>query len=274
MGRSQHLWFTTFLVGFFLCLGPANVASAQQVVLTRANATVVLEGFAPNIVRVTMGLDRNFALRSPGGVTALPNAAGWTHSRSDNGDDLYRSSSMALRVSPESHWTPSGTQADIARYFNGSTAGVGIAVDTPDGRQIFHLNGWEMSVPDRKDGDADVLRDRRDGYDPFFRVGATFAAPDDEHYYGLGQNQQGFLDLRGHSLECEHDYIAAAGPSVCVPFVVTNKGYAIVWDNPSKTRVDFAFDGQTRWTSQVGQRVSFFVIVGKTYDELYEDIVC
>ena len=101
-------------------------------------------------------------------------------------------------------------------------------------------------------------------------VGATFAAPSDEHYYGLGQNQQGFLDLRGQSVECAHDYDAAAGPSVCVPFVVTNKGYAIVWDNPSKTRVDFAFNEQTKWTSQVGQRVSFFVIVGDTYDEIYE----
>ncbi len=29
-------------------------------------------------------------------------------------------------------------------------------------------------------------------------------------------------------------------PSVCVPFVVTNKGYALLWDNPSRTRVDFA----------------------------------
>ena len=28
-----------------------------------------------------------------------------------------------------------------------------------------------------------------------FRVGATFEAPADEHYYGLGQNQEGILDL-------------------------------------------------------------------------------
>ena len=28
-----------------------------------------------------------------------------------------------------------------------------------------------------------------------FRVGASFIAPADEHYYGLGQNQEGILDL-------------------------------------------------------------------------------
>ena len=71
------------------------------------------------------------------------------------------------------------------------------------------------------------------------------------------------------SVRCAHDYNAPAGQSVCVPFVVTNKGYGIVWDNPSRTTVAFGFNDSTRWTSDVGQRVSFFVIAGKTYDEIY-----
>ncbi len=54
-----------------------------------------------------------------------------------------------------------------------------------------------------------------------------------------------------------------------MPFVVTNKGYGLLWDNPSRTTVDFGFNNSTKWTSDVGQRVSFFVIAGKTYDEIY-----
>jgi alpha-D-xyloside xylohydrolase len=270
MFRLHHFSSIGCSLSLFLLALVAGEGLAQQVVLTRANATVVLEGFAPNIVRVTLSLDRNFALKGPGvGVTASGSDSGWTHSSSAQGMDVYQSSRMTLHVTPESHGAPTGTQTDIARYFSGSAPHVGVTIDTPDGKRMLDMNGWEMAVPNHKDGDAGVLKDRRPGDDPFFRVGASFAAPDDEHYYGLGQNQQGFLDLRGHSIECAHDYNAAAGPSVCVPFVVTNKGYAIVWDNPSKTRVDFAFDGETRWTSQVGQRVSFFVIVGNTYDELY-----
>jgi alpha-D-xyloside xylohydrolase len=249
---------------------PSRLAVAQQVVLTRGNATVALEAFAPNIVRVTLSLDKTAALKPPGvGITAAGAVSGWTQ-ESVNGSDTFRSDRMVVHVSPESHGTPSGTQADIAKYFNGSTPYVGLRIETPAGRQILNMQGWEMSVPNHKDGNADVLYDRRPGDDPFFRVGATFNAHADERYYGLGQNQQGFLDLRGHSVECAQDYDAAAGPSVCVPFVVTNQGYALLWDNPSRTRVDFAFNDQTRWTSEVGQRVSFFVIVGDTYDQLYE----
>jgi alpha-D-xyloside xylohydrolase len=256
----------TFLSAFLFC----GTAMAQQAVLTRGNATLVLEGYAPNILRVTMSLDKTHALKSPGvGITAAPAGTGWTQSSEGSGDS-FRSNRMVVQVAPEGHGKASGTSADIARYFNGSAPHVGLRIETPDGKPILRMNDWEMAVPNHKDGSAAVLNDRREGDDPYFEVGATFAAPEDEHYYGLGQNQQGFLDLRSHSLECAHDYTAAGGPSVCVPFVVTNKGYAILWDNPSKTRVDFAFNEQTRWTSQVGQRVSFFVIVGDTYDQLYE----
>ena len=257
-----------FVLG--LIYSPSHAAVAQQAVLTRGSAAVVLQAFAPNIVRVTLSLDKTAALKETGvGIMATGMATGWKQESVDGGD-TFRSDRMVVHVLPESHGSPSGTQADIARYFNGSTPYVGLRIETPAGEQILSMQGWEMSVPNHKDGNADVLRDRRPGDDPFFQVGATFAARGDEHYYGLGQNQQGFLDLRGHSVVCAQDYTAAAGPSVCVPFVVTNKGYALLWDNPSKTRVDFAFNDQTRWTSQVGQSVSFFVIVGDSYDQLYE----
>ena len=132
------------------------------------------------------------------------------------------------------------------------------------------MSDWQMSVPNNKDGTPKVCNDRRPSDDPFYQVGATFASPNDEHYYGLGQNHEGYLDRRGHAVRCAHDYTAPAGPSVCVPFVVTNKGYGLLWDNPGKTTAQFGFNEVTRWTSDVGQRVSFFVIAGKTYDEIYE----
>jgi alpha-D-xyloside xylohydrolase len=257
------------LFGLTLC-ATAMSAAGQQTVLDRGNATVVLEGYAPGIVRITLSLDKASALKGPGvGISAVPAAGGWTSTPSPQGD-VFRSSQMTVHVTPLAPHGPGASGSDIAKYFNGSAPYIGITIDGAGGKSLLRMQGWEMAVPNHKDGNAGVLEDRRPGDDPFFEVGASFAAPPDEHDYGLGQNQQGFLDLRGRSVECAHDYTAAAGPSVCVPFVVTNKGYALLWDNPSKTRVDFGFNEQTRWTSQVGQRVSFFVIAGDTYDKLYE----
>ena len=54
-----------------------------------------------------------------------------------------------------------------------------------------------------------------------------------------------------------------------MPFLVTNKGYGLLWDNPSRTTIEPGFNEQTRWKSEVGDRVSFFVITGNTMDEIY-----
>jgi alpha-D-xyloside xylohydrolase len=244
---------------------------AQKLELTRSGASVVVEGYAPNIVRVTLSLDSKSAKAAPGyGIVASADAKGWGDNSDDTGDTL-RSSRMIVHVSPQGKpYHPTGTQADIAKFFNGSTPGVGLKITTPEGATLLDMQGWQMSVPNYKDGNHDILYDRRPTDHEFYRVGATFAAPKDEHYYGLGQNQEGYLDRRGHVVRCAHDYDAPGGQSVCVPFVITNKGYGIVWDNPSRTTVSFAINDQTRWTSDVGQRVSFFVIAGKSYDEIYE----
>lgn len=248
----------------------SHLVSAQQLSLRRGDATVLVEAYAPNIVRVSLSLRREDALAGPGyGISAKQAGTGWVAEQGASGDVL-KSSRMVVTVAPEGKkYVPTGTQADIAKFFNGSTPGVGISIKTPEGASLVDMHGWQMSEPNHKDGNADILYDRRPNDPPFFQVGASFTSPPDEHYYGLGQNQEGYLDRRGHVVRCAHDYNAPSGQSVCVPFVVTNKGYGMVWDNPSATTVAFGFNDSVRWTSDVGQRVSFFVIAGKSYDEIY-----
>jgi len=78
------------------------------------------------------------------------------------------------------------------------------------------------------------------------------------------------MDLRDHQIRCWHEYEAIGGEDVCVPFMVSTRGYGIVWDNPSKTTVDLGFNDRNVWSSEAGDRVSYFVIEGKDSDELYE----
>ncbi len=169
-----------------------NVASAQQLNLSRGDATVLVEAYAPNIVRVSLSLRREDALAGPGyGISAKVAPQGWATEATQTGD-VMRSPRMVVTVAPQGgKHAPTGTQADIAKFFNGSTPGVGITIKTPDGTSLLEMNGWQMSVPNHKDGNADILVDRRPTDAPFFQVGATFVSPKDEHYYGLGQNQKG-----------------------------------------------------------------------------------
>ncbi len=230
---------------------------------------MLIEPYAPNIVRVSVSLLKNYALAVPGyGIVAKPATEGWKGAADARGDVL-QSSLLTVTLAPqEPNGKPSGTSADIAKFFNGSTPHVGLEIKGAEGKTLLEMNGWEMAVPNDKDGNRGVLSDRRSSDAPFYEVGASFAAAEDEHDYGLGQNQEGYLDRRGHVLHCEHDYNAPGGQSVCVPFLVTNKGYGLVWDNPSKTTVALGFNNANSFKSQVGQRVSFFVIAGD-YPAIY-----
>jgi alpha-D-xyloside xylohydrolase len=262
----------TLVTGIVLTAGPVIAQSPRQrLELDRKGETIVLEPYAPNILRVTLSLKHDSAVAGPGyGLVASPAAEGWSVTETAQAD-VYQSSRIVASVDKELPSTrpPVQTELDIAKYFNGSAPGAHITLRTPEGKTLLEMTGWSQAVPNQKDGTADVLRDRRPTDAEFFTVGASFVSPDDEHYYGLGQNHEGFLDHRGHAVRCWQDYLATAAPSVCVPFLVTNKGYGLVWDNPSKTIIEPGFNEQTRWTSQVGDRVSFFVIAGATADEIY-----
>ena len=251
--------------GIVLTVVSASAQSpSQRLELDRKGETIVLEPYAPNILRVTLSLKHAPAVAAPGyGFIATPAADGWSASQTKQAD-IYQSSRMVVTVDrPGPGWDSSNS------FFPPSTPEAHITFTTPEGKKLLEMNGWTQAVPSQKDGTVDVLRDRRPTDAEFYTVGANFVSPDDEHYYGLGQNQEGFLDLRGHAVRCWHDYLAPAGQSVCVPFVVTNKGYGLVWDNPSKTTIVPGFNVQTSWTSQVGDSVSFFVVAGATVDEIY-----
>ncbi len=248
---------------------PGPNAPASRLEINRQGETIVFEPYAPNILRVTLSLNHEAALAGPGyGILAQPSKEGWQIHRTLASISFQSSRMVATLDTPQPAPKPQKLP-DTAKYFVGSTPGAHITFTTPEGAKLLELTGWSQEVLNQKAGDADLLYDRRPTDPPFNTVGATFASPDDEHYYGLGQNQQGFLDHRGHLVDCWADYMAPAAPSFCVPFLITNKGYGLLWDNPSKTTIVAGFNERTTWTSQVGDRVSFFVIAGATADEIF-----
>jgi alpha-D-xyloside xylohydrolase len=245
-------------------------AEESKIVLDRDGSTIVLEPYAANIIRVSLSQLKDQATAAPGyGFIATPSAQGWTRQKSDQGE-IYRSSRLVVKVTYDFPRMIVQNDPEVEKYFGGFRGGPGhITISTPEGKVLLELKGWSMFAASDRPGTACILNERRPSDAPFYRVNATFVSPEDEHYYGAGQHQQGYLDLRGHKVECWHDYFATGGESLGVPFVVTNRGYGMIWDNPSKTTFEPGFNEQTRWTSEVGDRVSFFVIAGATTDEIY-----
>jgi alpha-D-xyloside xylohydrolase len=260
-----------------LTLGAVATAQRAPFLLERKGRVVSLEPYASNILRVTMSVEKSAATSAPGlGFVAKPSAEGWTHERDAEGADVFRSSKIVVRVAPgdlPADKLPQPMPLDALnrqlreRYFGGAGEhgpyNDALLVTTAGGKMLLHMDTWAMG-PER----ADVAQ--QDVGEKGHSVAAMFDSPTDEHYYGLGQQQKGWMDLREHQVRCWHDYGAIGGENVCVPFMVSSRGYGLVWDNPSKTTVDFGFNGRNTWSSEVGDRVSYFVIAGATSDEIYE----
>lgn len=266
----------------FLLNWPAAWGAETQVVLSREGRTVVIEPYAPDIVRITLSADNSAAVAAPGyGVMGKPSMTGWNREQDSSGDEVLRSSRMVVRVGPgnqKPHSLPisKATQAAIARAMGNSSRprrapgsfDDTISIATASGKPLLTMWRWSM-VPDQHEHPSEgATSTEKSGAG--YRVSATFKSPAGEHYYGLGQHQQGFLDLRDHRVDCWHQYDAIGGESVCVPFMVSSRDYGLIWDNPSKTTVDLGFNQQNVWSSEVGDRVSFFVIVGDNTDQVYE----
>ena len=226
---------------------------ASPLVLNRNGAYVAVEAYAPNIVRVTIATDYA-AAAAPAGYGFIANAAArpFEHSENAGGDD-FRSSALSLHIdAPPAPAVPSAGE----RYFAPSLPPVALEIRNARGAPVLAMTGWQMA-PHTVNGEAT------------FQVGASFDAPAGEHFHGLGQNQEGILDLRGRTIDCKHFYDEPHGETVCIPFMVSSRGYGIVWDNPSDTHIYPGVNGRTLWESAVGERVSFFVILGDDADALY-----
>jgi alpha-D-xyloside xylohydrolase len=256
---------------------PAAIAQASPLILERAGRVISLEAYAANIVRVTISTDKSAVTDAPGyGFIAQPSARGWTHEHDAEGAEIFRSAKMVVRVSPENlpkEKLPRPMPLDELNlqlrepYFGSggehASRNDSIAMTTPQGTELLHMRSWRMTPEN-----DDVAK--ADGAIKANRVEVVFDSAASEHYYGLGQQQKGWMDLNDHEIRCWHDYGAIGGEDVCVPFLISSRGYGLVWDNPSKTTVDLGFNGRNVWSSEVGSRVSYFVIAGETSDEIYQ----
>lgn len=257
-------WAILFLATPALASG---TGSTTHFVTTRDGRTILIEPYGPNIVRVSISSESAQATAKPGyGFVASPSAAGWTREKSADGYEVIRSSRIILRLAPADLPPPRPMPLDTLNkalrdiYFgDGHPAPYDtLSIATASGKPLLTMRRWSMT------------RNEAGGSDPGFRVSATFDAGTDEHFYGLGQQQGGLLDLRGHQIRCWHDYGALGGENMCVPFAVSTRGYGLIWDNASKTTVDLAVNQQSQWSSEVGDRISFFVIAGDRSDEIYQ----
>jgi alpha-D-xyloside xylohydrolase len=94
------------------------------------------------------------------------------------------------------------------------------------------------------------------------RATAAFTAWEDERIYGLGQRRHGLLDQKGCVLELTH-----RNSEISIPFLVSSRGYGVVWHNPAMGRVELGRT-QTRWVADATRLIDYVIVTGEDYGEI------
>jgi hypothetical protein len=127
------------------------------------------------------------------------------------------------RCDPEARWSLGGGEGRAT-------------LETQTLRVEVDLASGALSFIDRQRGV--LLQEQGRSFEPIrvqgedaFSVRQTWEARAGEAFYGLGQHQQGFLDIRGYPLS-----LVQYNTEIVVPMLASSLGYGIFWDNASWTR--------------------------------------
>lgn len=99
-----------------------------------------------------------------------------------------------------------------------------------------------------------------------FRITDRFSPAIAEALYGLGQHQNGMFNYRGATVE-----LAQNNTDVAIPFLVSSKGYALLWNTASLTYVDNRFPLELAFTSIAGKSIDYYFLFGPEFDTLIHE---
>lgn len=91
-----------------------------------------------------------------------------------------------------------------------------------------------------------------------------FDGNENERFYGLGQRQDPFLNLKGCELE-----LAQRNSQVNIPFVISSLDYGFLWNNPAYGRVSLARNC-TQWIAGVTHLIDYWVTAEDTPADIVE----
>jgi len=104
-----------------------------------------------------------------------------------------------------------------------------VSVDQLTGAvSFFSKNGAPLLAEPKQDGRAFDVPSVFEA--KTWQVQQTFSSPSDESLYGLGQHQEGIFNVRGVPIR-----LYQANTNISVPFLLSSKGYGILWNNAAVT---------------------------------------
>jgi len=133
-----------------------------------------------------------------------------------------------------------------------------LVIARKDGRLRFESTDGKLFVEDS------ATRFAPSQWPDLWQVQQSFPAPDAAGYYGLGQQITGQLNLRGTKVRLQQ-----ANRQIALPFLLSSKGWGLLWDNASVTDVSLntpTEDNRVTFSSEAARASDYYFIAGENSD--------
>ncbi|MBK5722531.1 DUF5110 domain-containing protein [Dysgonomonas sp. Marseille-P4677] len=101
---------------------------------------------------------------------------------------------------------------------------IGVTFDKRN--QVLTFTDAKGKIILQEKAEGRIMRNSTIQGEPTFEVEQQFITPTDEYLYGTGQFQDGYLNIRGLTRR-----LTQVNTQIAIPFILSNKGYGLLWNN-------------------------------------------
>ena len=194
--------------------------------ITTDKGYIQISPYSEVIVRITYNLDDYFPKSLSMGIVATPTKVAWTLNEMT---DYYSLSTNALELQI--------SKATAAITYYDSSCNLLLKEAYYDSKVLDAFPSYKTVLDDKTevsqiqtaDGIKETIVNAQKIYDQDLYHGRlSLEWQEDEALYGLGQHEEGHLNLRGH-----RQYVHQANKKIAMPFLISTKGYGLLLDTYS-----------------------------------------
>jgi alpha-D-xyloside xylohydrolase len=157
---------------------------------------------------------------------------------------------------PPAQWTIQSTDKDITL----ATARLRVSVTRASGAILFSdASGKKLF----QDYDRTLTPVEVNGEKTYHAEMFSNLWDSTEGFFGLGQHQAGVWNYHGEDVELSQD-----NTNISVPMFLSSNGYAIFWNNASRSRFNNRFPHALFLSSEVADSVDYYFLFGPEFDKI------
>lgn len=158
---------------------------------------------------------------------------------------------------------PAFSVSETSSVVTMTTAKLKTEVNKTTGAVKFYDSANNVLCQERSDGGRTVSSVSYDG-DNGYSLTQVFTTTSSEALYGLGGYASGGANRKGQKITLKQSNAS----SIAIPYLLSTKGYGILWDNNSHTTYDGTVGQDISFASEMGDQIDYYFIYGPEFDTL------